>query len=414
MTVSLRTWAILCALVAIAVLDSVDGKRLTRRVARGPPPPPAAKGTGGTGGHASAASGAGSGGSSGSQTPVPTTPKVSGGKFSYEKGKGGSGGEDGLLSGKFADDGEWDDKAGNFKNAELAKMLTAAKGGVNKLFADKKSGGDLFTKTGVPDIFETFRKETSSLGSFSKQSAVKSALSAVYWRWKFKQDCDGDIGPQTWEFLNNLYKSNANNKSPDFGGKSNIYCAAAGTKGLCRALARFGLAMTGIRAATWGVGTGNKGPRLVSGGLDKIKPLSGDILSIVSAGTPRTGHVTTVVCPIKGKGETYHAGEAWAVSGNAGPGGTVAVDRLVFDPKSSKFNPFEMEPDPVNKGKQRAKLAWGPSDQKPPAGKVWVYNVQRIGEMWEKSAVPDAGKFKLKNAGKPCTSEFCQEPPFRC
>ena len=118
------------------------------------------------------------------------------------------------------------------------------------------------------------------------------------------------------------------------------------------------------------------------GNLKTLQPAPGDVLSIVSPGTPRTVHVVTVILPLT---TSWDSGSIWVVSGNCGPRGNVAVDSINLEARDPSFNPYKTDDDGKVIGQ------WQASDKKPSAGRVWVYADQLCSAL-----MPDQGSESME------------------
>jgi hypothetical protein len=211
---------------------------------------------------------------------------------------------------------------------------------------------------------------------------VLVALASRTFFRKLAKERDLSYPPTADEHFAQLWKSNTNKKSPDMGGPGAIFCAAAASVGLTRAINSIGYA--GTKAGTQIC--------KATGNLKSFPPKPGDVISLVSPGTPRTGHVATVVAPLT---DNWDQGEIWVVSGNTSPGGTVAVDIVKLEKKDPGFNPFL-----ILKGEKAPTTKWRPADKKPSAGTIWVYSKQEcsayLPENLEGKSAAELGKLNLR------------------
>ncbi len=278
-----------------------------------------------------------------------------------------------VIAGDYKDAGAW--SGGKFANADLQKVLKkyCDEDGVDPAAmeeghsASKKGGGDLEVTANedLPKWYAKWRVDVANKAKFDKAAEGRSRVGEAFSRWFFRDLCKKNNAPYPLsadEFFANLWHSTANGRSKDMGGPSGIYCAAASSFGLERYLNGAGYKMTGGKVGTM-ICTTIGMPKIA-----KYKCQPGDVLSIVSAGTPRTGHVVTVICSIA---EDTQSGIIWVVSGNCGPHGNVAVDIIHLEPKDPNFSPFK----PGDDGKTPS-TKWFPDDKKPSAGKIWVYAAQ--------------------------------------
>ncbi|MBS2025769.1 MAG: C39 family peptidase, partial [Deltaproteobacteria bacterium] len=286
-----------------------------------------------------------------------------------------------VIAGAYKDRGAYTSGTG-FNDKALNKLLAKyckddgidpkaqSKGG-----SSSGGGGDLEASTtaDIPLWLEKWRQTVSNSGAWGKKEQGRSRLAEAFYR-KFFRDKISAAGlkypPVADEFFAQLFKSNMNKQCKDLGGPGNGYCAAASSVALQRELQARGYQM--VPHKKWGGTVVGKDalPDLAGSKFASTKPQPGDILSLVTSGTPRTGHVVTVLLPM---GENFVDGAIWVVSGNTGPGnGTIAVDIIHPAAKPASFNPLD--------GK-----SWDQSgDTKPPAGKAWIYAVQLGGNV-----VPD-------------------------
>ena len=283
--------------------------------------------------------------------------------------------EEDVIAGAYKEKGDYTAGTG-FGDAALQKLLTGycKDDGIDPAAmcpsgSSSGGGGDLEATTHdeLPLWADKWRHTVSNKTSWGNGEKGRSKLAEAFFRKLFRDKAKAKglaYPPQADEFFAHLFKSNANKMCKDMGGPGNGYCAAAASEGLKRALIARGYKMhPHDKWGQKGIGGKDALPDLKANQFGNTAPAPGDILSIVTAGTPRTGHVVTVLVPLT---QDHVSGSAWVVSGNTGPGqGTVAVDIIKFGPKPAGFNPTD--------GK-----SWADSgDAKPPAGIAWVYSNQQ-------------------------------------
>jgi len=267
-----------------------------------------------------------------------------------------------ALAGEYKEAGKYE--GGKFKNKDLQKLLEhyCQKDGIDPAAksereAKQQKGGD-FAATATEELplwYSTWRKTVSTRPKWDTYCIGRSRIGEAFSRWFFRKMCKDkgvDYPASADEFFANLWKSNINKKSPDMGGPSSIYCAAACSLGVGRATASAGWEVPSTLG--FGVLRGVYWPK-----PDKYKIQPGDVLTIVSPQTPRNGHICT--CLLSLGDDPCKGGEMWIVSGNSGPGGTVAVDFLSFEPTLPYY-------------KHTTEFKWGAGEKKPNAGKTWLIN----------------------------------------
>ena len=293
--------------------------------------------------------------------------------------------EPAVLTADYKDVGRYE--GGKFANAELQKVLEhyCQQDGIDPAAmsehgAKKEKGGDLeiSATTDLPLWYATWRKSVALKGKWDDWCLGRSKVGEAFSRWFFRKLCKDKGQPypaSADEFFANLWKSNSNGKSKDMGGPGGIYCAAASNVGLRLAASTAGCLLPfsawASLAKTYG-----------SSQLKTYKVQPGDVLTIVTAGTPHSGHVVTALCPLN-DGNFSSSGELWVVSGNCGPMGNVAADLISFEAMKSGY---------VWSGATQ----WG-SETKPSAGKAWLINATED-SLFMPGKVESLDKSKLRSS----------------
>jgi GH25 family lysozyme M1 (1,4-beta-N-acetylmuramidase) len=299
-----------------------------------------------------------------------------------------------VIAGDYKDAGAWAD--GKFTNGNLQKLLVryCAEDGIDpsayakRGIGEKTGGGDLETTShaDLPLWYTKWRDRVSNHPRWDKYAKRRSRLGEAFSRAFFRslaREKGLGYAPSADEYFAQMWKSwrpGGNRQAIyDFGGGA-LFCYSAASQALERSLNGAGYKITGGKTGTQVCGSG-----YALDGLRGHPPLPGDVLSIVSQDTPRTGHAVTVVVPLS---DSWDSGQIWVVSGNTSPSGTVAVDILNLEKRDPGFNPFLILP-----GDTKPLTTWRPQDRRPSKGFQWVYSKQPCSDF-----LPD--KLKDKSEGE--------------
>lgn len=274
---------------------------------------------------------------------------------------------DRLRERAFFDQGAW--QGDRFKHPCLHRLLLhfCGKDGIDPTAMDsiavQGTGGDAAsTTTGLPTWLQKWRNTVSNQPGWNDSFHLPRSRLAEAFLWTFlRQRCAQNstaMAPSVDYLLEHLFKSNVNGKLGDAGGTGSLACAAVSGAALVRALSRRGYTVSN-RYWMGDIGQNNPGKPpyfYYWKQAAEVAPLPGDILDWTGHSGPWSGHVVTIACP---ETDSYHRGNIWVISGNTGPGGTVAVDYVTL------VRPYD--------GYSNS----GPEGPRPPAGSVYPWAVCR-------------------------------------
>ena len=280
--------------------------------------------------------------------------------------------ETALLRGQFKDLGEW--RGDSFANRELQRILEGccaddaldpAKMGPPKTTGPVAGGElELTASEDLPTWYCAWRVQVAQRSKWDAWCAIRARLGEAFSRWFFRQQCEENQAgypPSADQFFAHLWKSTANGASADLGGPALSFAPAASALAFTRAALGAGFRIpisSGTRVAE----------QVLFSALLDIEPAAGDVISLVSAGSPRHGHVVTVIAPLT---KDWGSGQLWVASGNCAPGGNIAADLLALETREPGFNPFDTDDD------GHPLTAWHAGEPRPSPGRVWVFCDQR-------------------------------------
>jgi hypothetical protein len=280
--------------------------------------------------------------------------------------------ETALLRGQFKDLGEW--RGDSFANLELQRILEGCCADdaldpatmVPPKTTGHIAGGDLelTTSEDLPTWYSTWRVRVAQRSKWDAWCAIRARLGEAFSRWFFRQQCESnqaEYPPSADQFLAHLWKSNGNGASGDLGGPGTSFAPAASTLAFTRASLGAGFRIP--------ISSGTQiAEQVLFSALLDVEPAAGDVISVVSAASPRHGHVVTVIAPLT---QDWGSGQLWVASGNCAPGGNIAADLLALETCEPGFNPFDTDAD------GRPLTEWQAGEPRPSPGRAWVFRDQR-------------------------------------